>query len=109
VLFPAKLAILVRSFPLFPHRHAHCTARCTAHCTQGYFTFWVILSITWGLLATIVSTVLPLWESRDSLWNVIKNVFTCAAPTPEEEMDGTAEPGDFARQVRLETALKHRA
>ncbi|KAL4858304.1 Urea-proton symporter DUR3 [Chlorella vulgaris] len=67
--------------------------------SKGYFTFWVILSITWGLLATIVSTVLPLWESRDSLWNVIKNVFTCAAPTPEEEMDGTAEPGDFARQA----------
>ena len=43
---------------------------------QGYFTFWVILSITWGLLATIVSTLLPLWESRDSLINVTKNVLT---------------------------------
>ena len=28
----------------------------------------VILSITWGLLATIVSTTLPLWEARESLW-----------------------------------------
>jgi hypothetical protein len=66
---------------------------------QGYFSFWVILSITWGLLATIVSTFLPLWESRDTLWTVTKNVFTCTVPTAEEEVTGKAEPGDFARQV----------
>ena len=67
----------------------------------GYFTFWVILSITWGLLATVVSTVLPLWEARESIWLITKNLFTCAAPTPDEEHDGTTVvPGDFAKQVR---------
>lgn len=30
--------------------------------------FWVVLAITWGLIATVVSTALPLWEARESLW-----------------------------------------
>lgn len=67
--------------------------------SKGYFTFWVVLSITWGLLATIVSTTLPLWESRESIMTVARNLFTCSAPTPEEEASGQAIPGDFARQA----------
>lgn len=67
--------------------------------SQGYFTFWVALSITWGLLATIVSTVLPLWEARASLVTILGNLFTCTTPTVEEEASGAAQPGDFAKQV----------
>ena len=33
----------------------------------GYFTFWVVLSLIWGLIASIVATILPIWEARDSL------------------------------------------
>lgn len=57
----------------------------------------MILSITWGLIATLISTFLPLIESRDSLWRVTKNLFTCAAPTVEEEGAGDAVGGDFAK------------
>ncbi len=109
-------------------------------------SFWVILAITWGLIATVVSTTMPLWEARESLWTsecpaacgrlhggghihpcvirtgtssaaapssrliqnplsqlplpaVTRNLFTCAAPTPEEETKGEAQPGDFAQQM----------
>ena len=67
--------------------------------SKSYFTFWVILSITWGLLATIVSTVLPLWEARASLATVISNLFSCSTPTMEDEATGVAIPGDFGKQV----------
>ncbi|KAL4418865.1 hypothetical protein ABPG77_002621 [Micractinium sp. CCAP 211/92] len=67
--------------------------------SKGYFTFWVVLSITWGLLATIVSTTLPLWEARESLMTILKNLVTCSTPTQEEEMSGVAQPGDFGKQV----------
>ena len=67
--------------------------------SKSYFTFWVILSITWGLLATIVSTVLPLWEARASLATVISNLFSCSTPTMEDEATGVALPGDFGKQV----------
>ncbi|KAI7838882.1 hypothetical protein COHA_007348 [Chlorella ohadii] len=67
--------------------------------SKGYFTFWVILAITWGLIATVVSTTMPLWEARESLWTITRNLFTCAAPTPEEETKGEAQPGDFAQQM----------
>lgn len=32
--------------------------------SKGYFTFWVILSFVWGLLATSAMVILPVWESR---------------------------------------------
>jgi urea-proton symporter len=53
--------------------------------SKGYFTFWVILSIIWGLLATIVGIVLPFWESRDAIAHIVKGLATCSpsvqAPT----------------------------
>ncbi|PRW20754.1 urea-proton symporter DUR3-like [Chlorella sorokiniana] len=67
--------------------------------SKGYFTFWVILAITWGLIATVVSTALPLWEARESLWTITRNLFTCSAPTPEEDAAGKAQPGDFGQQM----------
>merc|ERR1711990_1432808 len=45
---------------------------------EGYFTFWVIIALAWGLLATVVIIVLPLYESREVLGNVIKGLLTGA-------------------------------
>lgn len=42
----------------------------------GYFTFWVILSLIWGLAATIAGFSVPLWESRDTLWSILKGLVT---------------------------------
>lgn len=38
---------------------------------QGYFTFWVVLSFIWGLLATSAMLILPVWESRSSIISVL--------------------------------------
>jgi len=38
---------------------------------KGYWTFWVALSLIWGLLATIAMVVLPVWESRGAILGVL--------------------------------------
>lgn len=60
--------------------------------SKGYFTFWVIISMIWGFTATIVATVLPLYEARIHLTKVIINTFTCNIP-PAEDLSKHA--GDF--------------
>lgn len=64
--------------------------------SKSYFTFWVILSITWGMLATVVSTFLPLIESWSSISTVLVNLFSCSSPAEDA---ATAVPGDFAKQA----------
>lgn len=39
--------------------------------------FWVILSIIWGLIATVIATLLPLWESWRLIWTVFSRFITC--------------------------------
>jgi len=46
--------------------------------SKGYFTFWVILSIIWGLLATLAMVLLPVWESRSTILAVL----SCGSITP---------------------------
>lgn len=29
---------------------------------QGYFYLWVIVSIVWGLVASCIAVVMPVWE-----------------------------------------------
>lgn len=43
--------------------------------SEGYFTLWVSIALAWGLVATVVIIVMPLYESREVLGNVIKGVF----------------------------------
>ena len=50
----------------------------------GYFTFWVILSLIWGLIATVVATLLPIWESRDALINMFKHLAGKGGPLPSK-------------------------
>jgi Na+/proline symporter len=39
--------------------------------SQGYFAMWVFISIVWSFVATFVIIVLPVYESSDSILNVI--------------------------------------
>lgn len=44
---------------------------------QGYFTFWVVLSMIWGLIATAIAIVMPLAESWETLWAVAVHTLQC--------------------------------
>ena len=35
-----------------------------SHAFAGYFYWWVIVSISWGLIASVIAIVLPVWEVR---------------------------------------------
>jgi len=38
---------------------------------------WVIISIRWSYVAAVVCTLLPLWEARGLLANVLGHVILC--------------------------------
>ena len=65
--------------------------------SKGYFTFWVAVSMAWGLAALVVGVSLPFWESRHSIAAIVKGVLTCTAsdgeaPTPPKvEIIGLGE------------------
>nr|QPB67292.1 urea active transporter 3.2 [Bangia sp. ESS1] len=63
--------------------------------SKSYFTFWVILSIIWGLLATGAMVLLPVWESRTSILGVL----TCGKVAPPVEAKSLEDPvGDVDRE-----------
>jgi urea-proton symporter len=35
--------------------------------SKGCFTFWVVITILWGLLAFLAMTILPVWESKEAI------------------------------------------
>jgi SSS family transporter len=43
--------------------------------TRGYFQMWVLIAILWGLVATVVIVVLPIWESWAGIECVLKGLF----------------------------------
>ena len=64
----------------------------------GYFTFWVILSLVWGLCATVVATLLPIWESREALINMFRHFMGKGSKTPSTPpppVDDLKPVGDF--------------
>ena len=58
--------------------------------SKGYFTFWTVIAIIWGLLASIAMIFLPIWESKDAIIKTAKNVLTWN-PVPHETATTTYE------------------
>ncbi|KAK8963295.1 Urea-proton symporter DUR3 [Platanthera guangdongensis] len=46
------------------------------HFSLGYFTFWVVISIAWGTIGSIVIIVLPLIESWRTISSLCAAIFT---------------------------------
>jgi SSS family transporter len=44
--------------------------------SKDYFILWVSIAIIWGIVATVVIIVLPIWESMDGINLVMKGLFT---------------------------------
>jgi Na+/proline symporter len=76
--------------------------------SQGYFAMWVFISIVWSFVATVVIIVLPVYESADSILNVLRFLagqqvkggssdgasLAETAPTEKKTMDETAPTED---------------
>jgi len=44
--------------------------------SKDYFILWVSIAIAWGIVATVVIVVMPIWESMDGINLVLKGLFT---------------------------------
>lgn len=42
----------------------------------GYFTFWAVIAIAWGTVASVVIIALPLMESWETIQSVFLGMFT---------------------------------
>ena len=54
------------------------------HFTPSYWGWWVALAIMWGLLATIATILLPLWEARKPILAVISSLIHGHVPEGHE-------------------------
>ncbi|KAJ8908503.1 hypothetical protein NDN08_005211 [Rhodosorus marinus] len=66
--------------------------------TSGYWTFWVVLSILWGLLATIAMVILPVYESKSAVLGVL----SCGKVVTKERK---AYLDSLAEQEKLQDAV----
>lgn len=80
--------------------------------SKGYFTFWVILSLIWGLVATIAGFGVPLWESKDALFKIIKGLVTLspgnasANTTPAQQSFPSPSFGKLSEEASEEVSAK---
>jgi hypothetical protein len=42
--------------------------------SKGYFTFWTIIAIIWGMVASVAMVFWPILESKDALITTMMNV-----------------------------------
>lgn len=62
--------------------------------SKGYFTFWVVLSIVWGVAATLAMVLLPVWESRASILAVASCGAVAAPVVATKTIDDQAGDSD---------------
>lgn len=72
--------------------------------SKSYFTFWTLIAIIWGFVATIIATVLPIWEAKDHLFKVVKNTLTWNIP---KDADLSKHAGDFFYSDKADHPSKH--
>lgn len=57
--------------------------------SKGYFTFWVVLSFIWGILATAAMVIIPVWESRSTFARIFGGKKTELEKMPELTVEGS--------------------
>ena len=53
-----------------------CLPNVAGQFNRGYFTFWAVVAIAWGTIASAVIIVLPLTESWKTIQSVLLGMFT---------------------------------
>lgn len=70
---------------------------------QPYFTMWIVIAIIWGLIASFICIVLPIWEAKAGISNVIISFITCkpAVPPLDSTPDGSVADPSVAMKVEM--------
>ena len=71
--------------------------------TKSYYAFWVFIALLWGLVATFVIIVLPLYESYDQIMIVLYGLmgYTYTPPAPPAPA-GAGGRGGLGRDGRAQ-------
>jgi hypothetical protein len=59
--------------------------------SKPFFTGWVTVAIIWIFLSIILVGILPLWESRGTIFYTTKAIFTGKKPPKHSVTAGTTE------------------
>ncbi|MEW5297150.1 MAG: hypothetical protein WDW36_000377 [Sanguina aurantia] len=68
--------------------------------TKGYFTFWVLLAVTWGLVAAAICILVPIWEARVGLVKAMARVWALLR-WGRDLCDPSVRDGTLAAQFKL--------
>lgn len=66
--------------------------------SRGYFTFWAVIAIVWGLVATVLMIVWPIAENITPIMRTMKNLFSGNRVTLAEFQDVTVRPEDMSKK-----------
>lgn len=75
--------------------------------SKGYFTFWVLLSIVWGIVGTIAIVFLPLYEAREGLVAIISNMMAGRTAEPAilpSVQDDSARGGGHLKEAEMKVS-----
>lgn len=70
----------------------------------GYFTMWIVIAIIWGLLAMLICFIVPIWEAKSDLANVIVSFLLCkpaVGPKLDTTSDNSAHDPSVAMKVEM--------
>mmetsp|Transcript_26647 Transcript_26647/g.68655 ORF Transcript_26647/g.68655 Transcript_26647/m.68655 type:complete len:685 (+) Transcript_26647:445-2499(+) len=71
----------------------------------GYFTFWVILSMIWGLIAAILCIFWPLYDARETIKCIIKQGILRQPPPSSPSSESGIDP-DTSLSPALKAEIK---
>ena len=75
--------------------------------TRDYFAFWVFIALIWGLVASFIIVVLPIWESKDQILAVVDGIIGTDLHTyynPETSRDSKPTRGEAVKAETSEAA-----
>jgi len=74
--------------------------------SEGYFFFWVLLSLSWGVFAGVVITMLPLLESWDDIERVVYGLVGLVVSL-EEEIEQKPTASESQAFVKADVSTSH--
>lgn len=75
--------------------------------TQGYFTFWVILSLIWTLVALVAAAVLPILEAGPIFGSMLRWTLSGFRSTQAKpaESKAASHPSETFEELKIPSEL----
>ena len=71
-----------------------------------YFSFWVVISFIWSLVAATIIIVLPLYESANGIYAILRGIFVWEQHKQSQDLAITADSVQLITKNPLSSLLK---